>query len=127
VTTDTARKLLVKKSGSKENSVGFFGWPGDFLFRSPVDVLNEPNAFLTQVARFTALMASGETPESLTFFVTPGSINALNKLNTKENDVLITAGKDSKVRPIKSGCTFDKYTVKLLTDTPSSLKIKRTM
>jgi hypothetical protein len=68
VTADTARKLLVKKSGSKENSVGFFGWTGDYLFRNPVDTLNEPNAFLTQVARFTALMASGEAPESLTSF-----------------------------------------------------------
>jgi hypothetical protein len=86
VTADTARKLLVKKAGSKENSVGFFGWADDYLFRSPVDALNEPNAFLTQVARFTALMASGEAPESLAFFASAGSINALNKLSAKEND-----------------------------------------
>jgi hypothetical protein len=127
VTTDTARKLLVKKAGSKENSVGFFGWAGDYLFRSPVDVLNESNAFLTQVARFTALMASGEAPESLPFFTTVGPINALNKLNAKENDVLIAAGKDVKDRPINSGYTFRKYVVKVLTETPSSLKIKRSM
>jgi hypothetical protein len=74
VTADTACKLLVKEVGSKENSVNFFGWAGDYLFRSPVDVLNELNAFLTQVARFTALMASGEAPESLGFFATVGSI-----------------------------------------------------
>jgi hypothetical protein len=92
-----------------------------------VDALNEPNAFLTQVARFTALMASGEAPESLAFFATAGSINALNKLSAKGNDALIAAGKDLKVRPINSGCTFGKYAVKLLTETPSSLKIKRSM
>jgi hypothetical protein len=76
VTSDTALKLLVKKTGSKENSVGFFGWAGDYLFRSPVDELNAPNAFLTQTPRFTALMASGEAPEALAFFATAGSINA---------------------------------------------------
>jgi hypothetical protein len=71
-------------------------------------------------------MASGEAPEFLSF-VTPGSINVLNKLSAKENDVLIAAGKDPKVRPINSGCTFVKYAVKLFTETPSSLKIKRSI
>jgi hypothetical protein len=127
VTADTVCKLLVKKAGSKENSVGFFGWADDYLFRSLVNGLNEPTVFLTQVARFTALMVSGEAPESLAFFATAGSIKALNKLSTKENDALIAAGKDPKVRPINSGCTFGKYAVNLLTETPSSLKIKRSM
>jgi hypothetical protein len=79
VTADTASKLLVKKTRSKENSVGFFGWAGDYLFRSPVDALNEPTAFLTQVARFTALMASREVPESLVFFANGGPLTFSTK------------------------------------------------
>jgi hypothetical protein len=117
VTSDTALKLLVKKAGSKESSIGFFGWAGDYLFRSLVDEVNAPNAFLTQTARFTALMASGDAPEALAFLATAGSINALNKLPAKENDALIAAGKDPKIRPINSRCTFGKYAVKLLTET----------
>jgi hypothetical protein len=61
--------------------------------------LNDPNAFLTQVARFTALMASGEAPESLAFFATVGSINVLNKVRAKENDVLIAVVLEQSPRP----------------------------
>ena len=102
VTAEDCFKVLIKKAGSKDAPLDFFGWSADMFYWDR----NKQSPLLTQVARLCAILASGRAPKALNYLVTAGCLTALNKITADEQAARLESGQPPVVRPINKGCLF---------------------
>jgi len=117
ISAEECYKSLKLDAGLKDAPAGVFGLTPAMHYHQRGRPMKQ--TLMWELARIQSLLANAKLGRAFFFLMTTGSLSALNKLDTDGQRQRETEGLDRKLRPVNSGCSIIKTSLKCAAATKS--------